>query len=273
MSQITNNSIILTNSEFKNIKQIIYTKCGINITIEQKNLLEHKLRKRLKHCTLDCFTQYYNRLNSDPKELQEMINVVTTNETYFFREMKHFDFLKNTIIPNLKTNSIRCWSAAGSIGAEAYSAAMVLDDTLPSSKNYEIIHSDINSEVSKDAQKAIYNIKFSSKIPQSYLEKYCLKGYDENNGLFSISQKLKDNITFLLINLIEPVPPHKLGEFDIIFLRNIIIYFDDENKKRIVENTIQRLKQGGYLFMGHSESLHHITNNVKQIQPSIYQKI
>lgn len=273
MSQITSNSVILNDKEFRNIQKIIYDKCGINISIEQKSLLEHKLRKRLKRCTMDCFTKYYTKLNNDHIELQEMINVVTTNETYFFRERKHFDFLKNEILPNFKLDTFTCWSAAGSIGAEAYSTAMVIDDTLESWKNYKILYSDINSEVLTQAKSGIYSLKLASKIPQEYLEKYCKKGFDENDGLFTINEKLKNNIEFSLINLIEPINTNINEQFDLIFLRNIIIYFDEENKKKIVQNCIKKLKPSGYLFMGHSESLYHITDHVEQIEPSIYKKI
>jgi chemotaxis protein methyltransferase CheR len=273
MSQITENKVALTNQEFKELKEFIYKKCGIHIVEDQRDLLEHKLSRRLKKFSLTSFSQYQNILQTDEEELQEMINAVTTNETYFFREIKHFNFLKDEIIPKLKYDLFRCWSAAGSIGAEAYSIAMHLDACMSTWQNYEVVHSDINSDVSEDAKTGVYPMKFTKKIPKEYLKAYCMQGFDENEGLFMISEKIKRKMKFLLINLTAPLPSNELGEFDVVFLRNMIIYFDDKNKKIIVENVIKRLKPGGYLFMGHSESLYNITDKVKQIKPSIYQKV
>ena len=273
MSIITNYKVILNSLEFKDIRELIYKKCGINIANDQKDSLEYKLSKRLKYFNIKSFAVYHDKLLNNSDELQEMINVVTINETYFFREHKHFEFLRDEIIPKVKYDLFRCWSAAGSIGAEAYSTAMILDDSMNKWQKFEVVHSDINSEVSSYAKNAIYSMKFAQKIPKNYLKKYCLQGFDENDGLFIIGEKLKKNIKYMLINLTSNLPHNELGEFDVIFLRNIIIYFDEENKKLIVENVIKRLKVGGYLFMGHSESLHYVTDKVKQIRPSIYQKI
>ena len=273
MSNMTAYKVALNKSEFKELKELIYKKCGIHIVEDQKDLLEHKLRKRLKHFNMRSFSEYHDHMVSDANELQEMINAVTTNETYFFREEKHFEFLKNEVLPKVKYDLFRCWSAAGSIGAEAYSIAMHVQANMSTWQNYEVVHSDINSEVSEDAKLGVYPMKFTKRIPQEYLQQFCFQGFDENEGLFLIDEKVKRNMKFLLINLTAPLPAEQLGEFDVIFLRNMIIYFDDRNKKLIVENVIKRLKKGGYLFMGHSESLYNITNKVQQVRPSIYQKI
>lgn len=266
-------NIKLSTDIFINIKNLIFINCGLNITVDKKELLAHKLHKRVVACNLKSYDQYYSMIKTNSNELQNMINTVTTNETSFFRESVHFEYIKNNIIPNLNIDKLKCWSAAGSIGAEVYSMAMTIDHHLPAYKQYELICSDINSDVLQSAKQGIYNISLSNKIPNELLKKYCLQGYEENSGLFTISQKLKKNITFLKTNLVSPDNMNKIEEFDIIFLRNMIIYFDKENKKRIVENVIKRLKVGGHLFMGHSESLNEITTLVKQIQPSIYQKI
>jgi chemotaxis protein methyltransferase CheR len=267
------NKVLLKEKEFKLINNLIYKQCGIFIENDKKELLEYKLSKRVEKYNIKSFSIYYEKLLNDKEEFQDMINIVTTNETSFFREMKHFDFLIDTILPEVQYDKFRCWSAAGSNGAEVYSIAMVLNKNMNRWQNIEIVHSDINSKVSKDAKNGIYPIKYTKQIPSEYLKLYCKKGFDENEGLFTINDELKKNIKFLLINLISPLPDDKLGLFDVIFLRNMIIYFDEQHKKLIVENVIRRLKNGGYLFMGHSESLYNITNKVKQIKPSIYQKI
>ena len=142
---ITNNKVLLSDGEFEDINNLIYNKCGIHIEKEQLGLLEHKLSKRLKVNNLVSFSLYYKKLLNSPAEIQEMINAVTINETSFFREMKHFEFLKDTILPSIKYDTFRCWSAAGSNGAELYSIAMTLDKHITSWQNYEIVYSDINS--------------------------------------------------------------------------------------------------------------------------------
>jgi len=265
-------SIKIKDKEFEKLKDLIYNKTGIFMTEEHKELIEHKLSNRLIQNHLNSFDQYYDLLLENTTEMQAMINAVTTNETYFFREHKHYDFLSEVVLPKVKYELFRVWSAAGSIGAEAYSAAMHIDAHLKTYQNWEVVTSDINSEVLDFAKRGIYPIKYSTKIHKEYLKKYCLKGINEDSGFFKINDKLKRNIKFFKINLTDTIP-EEIGTFDVIFLRNMIIYFDDKHKKLIVENVLNHLKKGGYLFMGHSESLYRITDKVIQIKPSIYQKL
>ncbi len=266
------NKINISDKEFLQLKDIIYKKSGIHITQDDMKNLKNKLIDRLLVNKLNSFRDYYKFLVNNDIEIQAMINAITTNETYFFREYKHFEFLKDEILPKVKYNKFRCWSAAGSNGAEAYSIAMHIDSNLSTYQNWEVVTSDINNEVLDFARNAIYPIRYSKKIPQQYLVKYCLKGQNEDKGLFRINDKLKKNISYKHINLTEQ-KDFDIGKFDLIFLRNMIIYFNDDDKKIIVENIIKHLNPGGYLFMGHSESLYRITKNVVQIQPSIYKKI
>jgi chemotaxis protein methyltransferase CheR len=262
----------LSDKEFLQLKEIIYKASGIYAQSDQKATLEHKLSSRIAKYSLNSFHEYHQFLLKNRAEVQMMVNAVTTNETYFFREKKHFDFLKNSIIPNIKYELFRCWSAAGSNGAEAYSIAMQIKSYLSAYKNFEIVMSDINNNVIEFAKKAVYPIHFSKKIPISYLKEYCHKGQGKFSGYFKIDDKIKSYVSFKQINLMKPIDP-SLGMFDLIFLRNMIIYFEDKDKKIIVENVIKHLKEGGYLFMGHSESLSRLTDKVVQISPSIYQKV
>jgi len=265
-------NIHIKEKEFEKLKDLIYSKTGIYMTEEHKELIEHKLSNRLIHNNLSSFDEYYELLLKNTAEMQAMINAVTTNETYFFREKKHYDFLKDTVLPKVKYELFRVWSAAGSIGAEAYSAAMHINSNLKAYQNWEIVVSDINSEVLEFARKGIYPMKFARKIPIQYLKEYCLKGINEDDGFFRIKDSIKKRMKFVRANLTEPLP-EEFGMFEVIFLRNMIIYFDDKHKKLIVENVLEHLKKGGYLFMGHSESLYRITDKVTQIKPSIYQKL
>jgi len=271
MSSITHYKVELDRHEFSDIAKLITDKSGIHVASDQKSLIEHKLSKRLRHFNLSKFADYHDILVSNDEELQVMINAVTTNETYFFREEKHFEFLIKEILPKVKYDLFRCWSAAGSIGAEAYSIAMTVDSTLSTYQNWEVVQSDINDEVLMDGKEGVYPLKYSTKIPLKHLQEYCMQGEDENDGLFIIGDKLRKRVKQMHINLTK-VLPRELGMFDVIFLRNMIIYFDDANKKIIVNNVLKHLKPGGYLLMGHSESLYNITSKVKQISPSIYQK-
>jgi chemotaxis protein methyltransferase CheR len=266
------NKINITQKEFLQLKEIIYKHSGLDITQDDIIHLQNKLYDRLEKYNLKKFRDYYEYLLDNYDEIQSMINAITTNETYFFREQKHFDFLKTYILPKVKYDKFRCWSAAGSYGAEAYSIAMDIDTTLSAYQNWEIVASDINDDVIKFAQQARYPMKYAKKIPLKYLKNYCLKGQNEDKGFFRIKEKLKQTVNFKHINLMN-IKQNDLGLFDVIFLRNMIIYFNDQDKKTIVQNVLKYLKDGGYLFMGHSESLFRITNKVKQIHPSIYQKI
>ncbi len=264
--------IELSDKEFLELKDIIYKASGIYAKDEQRENLEHKLSSRLNEQDIGSFREYHKFLLKNRAEIQAVVDAVTTNETYFFREKKHFNFLKDNILPNVKYDTFRCWSAAGSIGAEAYSIAMLIQSNLSSYKNFQVVASDINKDVLSRAKKGVYPIKFAKKIPLAFLQSYCKKGKNEHKGFFKIDSKLQKSMDFKLINLMKPINK-ELGEFDLIFLRNMIIYFEDKDKKIIVENVIKQLKDGGYLFMGHSESLNRITDKVVQISPSIYQKI
>ena len=266
------NNINISDKEFLQLKDIIYKKSGIHITNDDMKNLKNKLIDRLLINSLDSFRDYYQFLIKNNDEIQSMINAVTTNETYFFREHKHFEFLKDEVLPKVKYEKFRCWSAAGSNGAEAYSIAMDINSNLSTYQNWEVITSDINNDVLSFAKNGIYPLRYSKKIPQAYLEQYCYRGKNDDEGFFKISDKLKRNISFKHINLMEN-KDFNIGKFDLIFLRNMIIYFNDDDKKIIVENIIKHLNVGGYLFMGHSESLYRITKKVVQIQPSIYKKI
>jgi chemotaxis protein methyltransferase CheR len=263
--------ITLSDREFLELKAIIYKESGIQTKDEQRENLEYKLSSRLQEHNLSSFREYHQLLLRNKSEIQAMINAVTTNETYFFREMRHFKFLKNEILPKVKYDTFRCWSAAGSNGAEAYSIAMLIDSTLSSYKNYEVLVSDINDNVLNYAKRGVYPLKFAKKIPQEFLKAYCQKGQNKFEGSFRIGDKIRSSMIYRHINLTAPINPD-IGVFDVIFLRNMIIYFEDKDKKLIVENVIKQLKEGGYLFMGHSESLNRITDKVTQISPSIYQK-
>jgi chemotaxis protein methyltransferase CheR len=262
----------IVDSTFKNFQSLIRSESGINLSDAKKSLLTSRLAKRLRHYNISSFDEYYQIIQNDNFELQMMIDIVTTNETSFFREPHHFDFLKNSILPSVKGGKYRAWSAAASIGAEAYTLAMVLDEVLlPRNIDWEVVGTDINTEVIQKAKESLYPMEHAKKIDKNYLKKYCLKGINKYEGFFLVDDYLKRKCKFINANLMQP-PSSEIGQFDTVFLRNMLIYFDNENKKTIVENVITRLKKGGYLFIGHSETLNGITKEVRQVRPTVYIK-
>jgi chemotaxis protein methyltransferase CheR len=208
--------------------------------------------------------------NECPDEFQIMINILTTNETYFFREPKHFAFFRDEILKTWRGEQFRVWSAASSTGEEAYSLAMVIAETL-ATRDWEIFASDLSTDVLEIAENGIYLMDRLDQMDPGLLEKYCLRGVRSQSGFFRVSQKLRDRVTFAQVNLKAPLPLG-LGQFDAIFLRNVLIYFDQDIKKQVVERLVTALKPGGYFFVSHSESLHRVTETLRVIKPSIYRK-
>ncbi len=201
-----------------------------------------------------------------------MVNLITTNETYFFREIEHFEFLQKNIIPEHPYKSkFRVWSAASSVGAEAYSTAMILDSAMANT-DWEIVGTDINSEVIKKARIGLYPESWVEKIPSSLRNKYCLKGKGSHQGKFLIDRSLIPNMKFDTANLLELNP--QFGKFNLIFLRNVLIYFDNATKQKVVDNVISNLLPGGYFFISHTENLNMIDiSKLKQVKTAMYQKI
>ena len=263
----------ITNQEFALFQRLIYKIAGISLSEAKKVLLVGRLTKRLRHYELDTFTQYYRMLASGdhPEELQTMVDLLTTNETYFFREPHHFDFLRQEILAKRRhPGTFRLWSAASSSGEEVYSIAMVLAEMLPDTP-WEIVGSDISTRVLAKAVAGHYSLARTEGIPPGYMRKYCLKGVRSNAGTFLIAPELRKKTSFYQINLTHPVEAD-IGDFDVVFLRNVMIYFEPETKAKVVHNLLPRLKPGGYLIIGHSETLNGITDRVTAVRPTIYRK-
>lgn len=266
------NLIDITDREFNSIRSFIYEHVGIKLSDTKKALVTSRLNKRLWHHSLDSYQDYYDLIIASPPdgERQMAIDLLTTNETYFFREPKHFAFLEEHILPSWRGGrSLKLWSAASSTGEEAYSLAMLLDDVL-SPRTWDIFGSDISDRVLKSARRGLYSLDRTDGIPKAFLKKYCLKGYGQHEGTLLIDSKLRNKVSFSSVNLKKPLP--ELGLFDIIFLRNVLIYFDQETKQQIIRQLVEKLQPGGYLFIGHSESLKDIRCSLNMIAPTIYHK-
>jgi chemotaxis protein methyltransferase CheR len=259
----------LSDSEFMLFRNMIYEIAGINLTIVKKPLVSGRLSKRLKHYGVGSYHEYFKLIKSNVNgELQTAIDLLTTNETFFFREPKHFDFLRDTVLPK-QTGPLRVWSAASSSGEEAYTLAMMLAE-YARAPNWEITGTDISTRVLERARSGHYPLDRTDGIPQQLLHKYCLKGVGSQDGTFLICRELLDRVSFIHANLKSDLS--RLGSFDVIFLRNVMIYFDLETKRQVASRIIRQLKPGGYLFVSHSESLNGVTDEVTVVKPSIYRK-
>ncbi len=260
----------LQDNEFALFQRMIYDTAGINMSPAKKALVGGRLAKRIKHYGLSSYQDYFSLLNdSQAEERQVAVDLLTTNETYFFREPRHFDFLRDRILPDWLSGSRRVWSAASSSGEEAYTLAMLLADHAPI-KDWDILGTDISTRVLERARAGHYPIERANNIPQQYLKRHCLKGTGSQAGTFMISRALRDRVRFVHGNLKQGF--EQIGSFDVIFLRNVLIYFDLETKRQVVEGLLRRLKPGGYLFVGHSESLNGVTSELSMIIPSVYRK-
>jgi chemotaxis protein methyltransferase CheR len=260
----------LTPADFSWVRDFLYARTGIVLKDGKQALVTGRLARRLRHHGCASYAEYFKLLSfPGSAEAAVAIDLLTTNETYFFREPNHFDFLREVIGQGLITSRpVRVWSAASSSGEEAYSIAMTLDQALDG-RPWEVLGTDISSRVLERARQAIYPLDAAGKIPQPLLHRYCLKGKDDYDGYLAVSSTLTGRVSFKPANLIEPLPD--LGRFDLIFLRNVMIYFDMETKEPLVRRVRALLEPGGYLMVSHSETLNGIQADLRMVRPSIYQ--
>jgi chemotaxis protein methyltransferase CheR len=261
----------LTDSEFGQFQRFIFEIAGITLTNAKKALVSGRLAKRLVACRVQSYGEYFRLLTNgqQPQELQTAVDLLTTNETYFFREPRHFQFLRQYLMSEDAPGAVRVWSAAGSTGEEAYSIAMLLEDCLPR-QPWEVVASDISTRVLERARRGHYSMDRLSHFPPGYLQRFCLKGQGEQAGTLLIERRVRSRVRFLQVNLNAKLP--RLGLFDVVFLRNVMIYFNAATKRQVVDRVLSLLKPGGYLLIGHSESLIDVNETVGLVAPAIYRK-
>jgi len=264
------NTPALSTAEFAQFQALLRGITGIHLSDAKKTLLVARLGSRMRARKAASFGEYYKIIThpGEADELQLAINVLTTNETFFFREPEHFELLKQ-FIASLRPlpSPFRVWSAASSSGEEAYSIAMVLADVLGGGR-WEVVGSDISTRVLDRARTGLYPLERNGGIPLDYLQRFCLKGQGPQEGKMLIGKRLRQSVQFRQVNLNEAIPD--LGRFDVIFLRNILIYFQDDQKRKVVEAVITKLNPHGLLIVGHSENLMGISTRVRQIRPTVY---
>jgi chemotaxis protein methyltransferase CheR len=264
---------VLNPQEFARFQELIYKIAGIRMADSKQVLLAGRLSRRLRTLNLPTFAEYYQLVThpSQTSELQTMVDLLTTNETYFFREKAHFDFLANTIVTgHPKGTPLDIWSAASSTGEEIYTLSFVLNDCLGPLGKWSVTGSDLCTTVLETAARGRYLLDRTRGLPPDYLRKYCTRHSGADDGWFTINDDIKRHTRFLQVNLNKTLPSG-LAKYHVIFLRNVMIYFDADTKRQVVARLIERLLPGGYLIIGHSESLTGLTDRLKNVKPTIFQ--
>jgi chemotaxis protein methyltransferase CheR len=262
----------ISDREFGLLRDLLHRTAGIRLAPSKKALVCGRLARRLRERNLPGYLEYYRLITSGEaqEEMQIALDLLTTNETFFFRERRHFDFLREQAGTLCRPGQpFRVWSAACSSGEEVYSIAMTLAEAL-GDRPWEVLGSDISTRVLEKARAGHYSFGRTQDLPRRYLNAYCLKGIGSQEGTFLIGQRLRSKADFRRINLSEPLPP--IGQFDVVFLRNVLIYFSAETKRQAVARVFEKLKPGGYLFVSHSETLNDVAAGVESCGPSIYRK-
>lgn len=257
---------------FASFRHYIYQVAGIRLSDNKKGMVFGRLAKRLRYHGLKSFADYYRLVKSNtvPGEEQVLVDLLTTHETHFFREPRHYEFLDRDILASHpRSLPFRFWSAACSSGEEAYSAAMLLAERLGNGP-WEVVGTDISTQVLETAQAGHYPISRAEEIPEAMLKRYCLKGFGPQEGILAIRPDLRGRLRLKQANLTAPLP--SLGWFDAIFLRNVLIYFDQETQQAVVSRVISHLRPGGHLFLGHAESLNRLDFQLELRAPGIFRK-
>ncbi|THB80628.1 MAG: chemotaxis protein CheR [Desulfobacteraceae bacterium] len=249
--------------QYQKLSQIVYKESGIVLNEKKYNLLVARLAKRMRKTRIPNVSAYIKRIASDEKEFGEFIDATTTNHTYFFRENKHCEFLLRTLKPE---KPLKIWSAASSSGEEPFSIAVQFLD-----QNFEfsILASDVSDSMLNLGRQAVYPVERVKEVPKPMLHTYFQKGKNSRAGYVRMKPFVRERVTFAKHNLLSDEPKEM---YDIIFCRNVMIYFDAPTRQKVVTTLLRALHPGGYLFVGLSESLHGLDHNVTPVVPSGYRK-
>ena len=271
----------LSQEEFELFRHLIKKHVGISFSRTKMATLQRKLAPRLSHLGLESYHTYYHYLLHDKEggwELRQLINTITVDQTAFFRHTKQFELLANIVLPQIATQKkttkkLRIWSAGCATGEEAYSIAMVVNETFKGTGNWDIkiLATDIDTEDLKFAYKGLYPTDSVQQVPSEYLKRYFKKGVGRDAGSYLVRKALRNNILFRRLNFMRSRFPFK-SPVDIIFCRNVMIYFDAEVKKKLIDSFFHILERDGFLCLGASESLISIDERFSLVGHSTYQK-
>jgi len=255
-------------SEFEQIRELAHRTFGLDLKPGKEELVEARLRRLVRTAGARSFHEYYRRVVADNTgvSLAAMIDALTTNHTSFLREPEHFEYLKQKIFPRLASrNTIEVWSAACSTGEEVWTLACLLNDTFPGTA-VRLLASDISTKVLRLAEQGLFPSDRCAALPQSWLSRY----FSPEPAAYRVQARVRKQAEFRRINLVEPFSfPHR---FPVIFCRNVMIYFDRSTQSRVVERLSACLEPGGYLFVGHAESLTRASHDLEYVRPAIYRK-
>jgi len=268
-----------TDQHFNILRSLVNKHTGIKLSDSKRELVYGRLARRLRSLGLTSFDPYCRLLKTDPDtELVNFVNAITTNKTDFFRESHHFDFLCKKIIPDLLglhhlSRRLRIWSAGCSTGEEPYCIAMMLMESIPNITNWDvkILATDIDSNVLLKAERGVYNQETMQGVSKARRIRWFKKGKGENAKLFCVSPQLKQLITFKQLNLMNDWPMR--GPFDLLFCRNVVIYFDKQTQAKLFDRYADIMADYSYLFIGHSESLYSVTDRFEHLGQTIHRKI
>jgi len=266
----------ISEREFLRLRDLVYREAGIWLSHTKTALLVGRLAKRLRHHGLKSFKQYYDLVINSPEERIQMLDALSTNETHFFREPQHFELLKSVIFPKwaeeaatgYRSRKIRVLSAGCSTGQEPYSLAMILLDRFPGWE-IEIVATDLSTRALEIARTGIWPAAKVDEIPLSYRKAFMLKGFADQAGKIKAGPEIRSVVRFFRMNLNEPAYP-LTGKFEMIFCRNVLIYFDQRGREKVVRRLASFLSPDGYLFLGHAESLHAMSDRLRSIIPTVY---
>jgi chemotaxis protein methyltransferase CheR len=267
----------LTDREFRQFRTLIFDEAGINLIDAKKALVEGRLARRINELGLRDYGAYFHLVENQSDERTRLIDAICTNETRFFREPMQFEFLETRVLPQWRAAAerglprrVRAWSAACSTGEEPYSLAMTLARGLPDWA-IDIVASDLSTKALGRAREGVWSIHHAEHIPLSYRKAYMLRGVRSEEGRMRVVPEIQNLIDFRQINLTDEALI--AGEFDLIFCRNVLIYFDRPTKDAVVDRLLRRLAPGGLLFLGHAESLTGWSHRVRSVGPTIYAQV
>lgn len=267
--------ILLRDDTFRQIAGLMHEICGLSFADSKKPLVSSRLSPRIQRLGMGGFEDYLALIagGQDQGELQMAIDLLTTNETYFFREPAHFDLLREHVV-STRPSSLSVWSAASSFGDEAYSVAMLLADLQlrgQGPEQWSILGTDISDRVLRSASQAIFPQERLREVSEDRLRRYCLRGEGESQGLVQIKDSLRQRVRFGQVNLLHPV--EGIGPFDVVFLRNVLIYFDPPTKRAVVDRVLGLLRPGGLFFIGTAEGRVPCQTPLQAMVPGAFRKL
>ncbi len=268
----------LSDEEFNKLRRLVFDVAGICLSDSKRELVISRFSRRLRALNLSTFDEYYRFVISPDgvSEIQNFINSITTNKTDFFREAHHFDFLVERFVPEIvasRRREVRVWSAGCATGEEPYSIAMVLRHHLvePHGVQAKIFATDIDTHALDTARNGIYEERQVRPVPEELLHKYFLRGKGPAFGLYKVKDCIKESVSFRQLNFVAENYPISVF-FDVIFCRNVIIYFNAETKRRVLNRLVRYLARGGYLVLGHSETIFDTVEGLTYLKNTVYRK-